>query len=560
MYSTLSEKQKEIVFTNKRKIVVRACPGSGKTYSVAAKLHRELLMWRSKYCGIATLSFTNTAWKEIENKLTGDFKFKGSVEYPHFLGTLDSFINKFIFLQFGHLLMGCSKRPVMVGAPFNNWVGNFFSESFFDKITYNIKGEIDSYVTINVKNWRENKAIVNAKEGLLKVGYANQNDANYFTMKLLEKYPQIARAIATRFPFVIIDEAQDISEIQMKIIDLLIKNGVKKICLVGDPDQSIFEWHNAKPDLFLKKCKEWGGNLIILNENRRSSKKICEFTYKLSSLSNQSRAVCRDVCGFDFKPEVWGYKDDDYSGVIADFLKVCETNGIPVDKKVAVLSRSKGVVCKICGTQDFQDGVSCWGDYHFLKDLCFGKHLYESKEFKKGFNFVEKGLYKLLKNKKNCTEECLNQIILEVGFINWRKRVFKLLSLLPTTNGCVVDWIKSTSIVLCGLGYLSARIAVRPAYVDVKIKDIFVSGAELNNFPYRMGTIHSVKGETFEAVLLILKNKGVGKYYVSLINDNAKIEDEEELRIVYVGITRPRRILVLAVPEVAKDIWSQKLC
>ena len=33
--------------------------------------------------------------------------------------------------------------------------------------------------------------------------------------------------------------------------------------------------------------------------------------------------------------------------------------------------------------------------------------------------------------------------------------------------------------------------------------------------------------------------------------------DSEEIRNVYVGITRPRKILVLAVPSDDKDIWME---
>ncbi len=67
-----------------------------------------------------------------------------------------------------------------------------------------------------------------------------------------------------------------------------------------------------------------------------------------------------------------------------------------------------------------------------------------------------------------------------------------------------------------------------------------------------------MKGETFEAVLVILKNKGIGKYYKTLIKENVGIEDNEELRIVYVGVTRPKKLLVLAVPDNDKQSWETK--
>jgi len=121
VFNTLSEQQKKIVFEKSGKFVVRACPGSGKTYSVAARLAHRIENWKYKRKGIAALSFTNAAWKEIELQLKKSFNLSNKIQYPHFLGTLDSFINQHIFLPFGHLIMECQKRPVLVGEPHGSW-------------------------------------------------------------------------------------------------------------------------------------------------------------------------------------------------------------------------------------------------------------------------------------------------------------------------------------------------------------------------------------------------------------------------------------------------------
>ena len=136
----LSEKQKETILEPTGKFVVRACPGSGKTYSVARRLADKISNWESKYQGIATLSFTNIAWQEIEKQVS-DFGMRTPIDYPHFLGTIDSFVNRFIFLPFGHLVMNCKSRPVLVGEPHGSWSGKNFSEGLFDNISYDINGE-----------------------------------------------------------------------------------------------------------------------------------------------------------------------------------------------------------------------------------------------------------------------------------------------------------------------------------------------------------------------------------------------------------------------------------
>ena len=49
MYDSLTTKQREIVFDKSGKFVVRACPGSGKTYCVSARLARLVNSWDRNY-------------------------------------------------------------------------------------------------------------------------------------------------------------------------------------------------------------------------------------------------------------------------------------------------------------------------------------------------------------------------------------------------------------------------------------------------------------------------------------------------------------------------------
>ena len=82
-------------------IVLLACPGSGKTFVVSQKLMHYIRGWSRPHQGVAVLSFTNIASEEIQ-KQAHEMAFDGfQIDYPHYVGTLDSFINSFIFLRFG---------------------------------------------------------------------------------------------------------------------------------------------------------------------------------------------------------------------------------------------------------------------------------------------------------------------------------------------------------------------------------------------------------------------------------------------------------------------------
>ena len=564
VFESLSNIQKSIVFEKKGKFVVRACPGSGKTYSVAARLARLIGEWDKKQRGIATISFTNAAWQEIKQQLEFHFGVFSGISYPHFLGTIDSFINQNIFLPFGHLVLGCSSRPELVGEPYGPWYGRNWYELHFCNVWVDINGNKNIKDMTSIRNDHNRdkniQKILKAKEYILKEGYSSQHDASYFAMKLLEKYPKIAAALVYRYPTLIIDEAQDTSDIQMRIIDILIENGLKQIMLVGDPDQAIFEWNKAKPELFLQKYEEWCGDSIKLNENRRSSQKICDCTFKLSSLDMTSSAITEEVRDYIFSPMVITYDSNNINATIEYFFSLCRENGIEINRKdVAVIYRSKDIFKLITGIEPINQESWKIGDYH-TKDFAKGKYLFDGREMKKGAQLIEKAYIKMTSGNTVCTPIDIEKRINAVGFSTHRKEVFRVLSLLPKTTCSIGKWVLITNERFVSNG-ITSSLAINDSMRDVAFEQIFRNENEsLQCRDYRLGTVHSVKGETFEAVLLFLKQKGFGPYYKNLIRDGTSVSENEELRIVYVGLTRPRKLLVLAVPDDEnKQAWESKL-
>jgi superfamily I DNA/RNA helicase len=561
LFETLSKIQRQIVFEKKGKFVVRACPGSGKTYSVAARLAHNISNWRLEHQGIATISFTNIAWQTIENQIVKHSDIEAPISHPHFLGTIDSFINRFIFLPFGHLVMKCKSRPVLVGEPHGAWTGRYFSEKFFDSISFSASGEPYAMkIHIMPKNWQSNQSILDAKNRLIKAGYANQEDANYFAMQILEKYPQVSRALALRFPMLIVDEAQDTSEIQMRIINQLIANGLNEVMLVGDPDQAIFEWNNARPHLFIKKTEQWSDNSIILNENRRSSQNICNCTCRLSSLGETSIAIDDDVRDCDCTPIVTIYDPTNMPKLIEDFKSRCAKYEIEmVPENVAIIYRSNSIFDAITGIKAIAANEYPWHDSDpFCKDFAKGKHLFDNGDFKHGFHLVLKAVIKRTNNSQYCSAEDVESFVQKHGFIEVRKYVFQLMSILPKTDRSIGVWVETANEGL-GREHIEIEFKVKVSHGHLLLHDLFGRDKKQTT-EYRLGTIHSVKGETFEAVLVILRTKGLGPSYNTLLKQKVSIQDSEELRIVYVGITRPRKLLMLAVPDLEnKSAWENKL-
>jgi len=581
-------------------VVVKACPGSGKTYSVAARLSRLLFDGEFKRKGIAAISFTNVACEEIEKKLYEDFKILTPLGYPHFLGTIDSFINRYIFLPFGHLIMGCIKRPELVGEPFFPWTVKKFEfdyDQYFDKTTFDINGELiriadpRSFKFIwkykNRDGSRDGnlKRIYGSKMRLFQRGFANQSDSNFIALKIVKKYPLIANNIANQFEYIIIDEAQDTDEIQMRILEILNKNGANNIMLIGDRDQAIFEWNNAKPELFDSKYQQWGK--IKLNENRRSSQNICDFIKHLSSFENMT-SVNPEVSQYPFRPEIKGfdwYKKvrgknewiiseeesiNSFKQILDSFLKLCIDNDIEITKNdVAVLYRGRNN-SKFLGLKvdSYNFEKSPWLDnkYH-VRDIVRGKHLYENGKFKEGYKLLEKSyleaINRLLDKIFFSSSQYVKSQIELKGFKPLRHEVFSFIDILPSTKNIELgEWILSCNNILSQNGY-KIKLDVEISNSKILIDELYGSDLNIKDvLPYFYGTIHSAKGKTFEAVLIIIgKTAGSSKNYSTILStskDLLESKDKEELRILFVGISRPRKILVLATPNEDVAVWKNE--
>ena len=96
----------------------------------------------------------------------------------------------------------------------------------------------------------------------------------YLSALILKKHPYIGKSLAKKFPYIIIDESQDASELQHYIFDLLKDYGVDNIEYVGDLYQSIYEWRNAKPILLYNKIQSGVWNIKHFSENRRSNQRL----------------------------------------------------------------------------------------------------------------------------------------------------------------------------------------------------------------------------------------------------------------------------------------------
>ena len=554
--SALTKEQREVCYRH-GKFVVRACPGSGKTRTVGTRLAWRMANWTSRRSGIAALSFTNVAWGEVGEELLR-LGMSARPAWPHFLGTLDSFVNQFVFLPFGHVVMGCSRRPEIVHDNNRAWVDEHMRVhrlwQCYRKGCKPVDFQFAADGSVQYKGpWnqpgppkcqrdrcRELKAV------MVKSGYALHADAMYWGMKILED-AAIRRVIAARFPEIVIDEAQDTSETQTRIVELLADAG-SDVVLVGDPDQSIFEFNGARPSLFLAFEKRWGH--LPLSANFRSSQHICNATHRFSQLSSPSLAAGPDK-DHPLRPWVVEYEAGQ-EGALLPYLSNILVQQSLCPQGAAVLARRHELVRQVWGDQqtDWPKGIGI-----LSRAFARAGTYRDNGMVREAHEAIMWALLRLCFNKASYGAR--NEAVEHIGVRAWRRCSWRLLQDLPASSTPLANWGPTVrQVVERFLADVQWGCQADIARTFAKSNDPN-AGRPVSSF-VRLAlpiqgiackVIHQAKGETYDAVMVVCgaasrKRRGDLEQWLS-----PNQGEEDERRTGYVAMTRPRKILVLAVPR-----------
>lgn len=570
-------KQKTIIDSiaceHEGRFIIKACPGSGKTFTTAHLILKELEKWKNKSRGIAVLSFTNKAGDEVEEKISQIKGQRPRISHPHFIGTFDTFFNNQVLFPFAKGALHLPREPEIVGEPHAAWRGYQFrpnSGKPFEALHYTID---DGFSPLDARSVERNSRWLEQNIGTIHLlkreinaqGYITQSDAVYFVRKILHENKYLARLLATRYPYIIIDEVQDSNAISMDIVDLLLESGVKKIVLIGDPNQAIYEWNDANPNAFLEKWSAWP-NKFDLDDSHRSSDVICDFVSSFSHGDIFHSSPGNSVKDFGVRPIVKscdiGNVDNRPSNVLQsiqavkeDFLNLCAQNNITASMKtVAIVCRSKDDLALIRSGNDQAEAHANWSkcSKKQTNELCRAKYYYETGDFPRALrHWLNIQIYNSPEY-ETLNKESIRRYKIENG------GVAKLM------GSCVKEFDKYTSILTGDLAsWIELNYPTENKYSHLsgvfphEVFEKTEADTPISGVP-SYSTIHGIKGATFDAVLVFLKSKG-GRgsiNYNTYIKDTSKqLKDSEDMRVAYVAISRPRKILMVAVPERYMNDW-----
>lgn len=91
-----------------------------------------------------------------------------------------------------------------------------------------------------------------------------------------DDYERVQSHIKNNIRFVVVDEYQDVNPLQERLVQGLVRYGAN-ICVVGDDDQTIYQWRGSQVANIVSFAKRYSGvKKIVLDENFRSSRGIVE--------------------------------------------------------------------------------------------------------------------------------------------------------------------------------------------------------------------------------------------------------------------------------------------
>ncbi len=107
------------------------------------------------------------------------------------------------------------------------------------------------------------------------------DDIILHTVFIFQKFPEVLAKYQDRFQHILVDEYQDTNHAQYRLIQLLAKDG-HNLCIVGDPDQSIYRWRGADIRNILRFEEDYAGvKTVRLEQNYRSTQNILSAANKV---------------------------------------------------------------------------------------------------------------------------------------------------------------------------------------------------------------------------------------------------------------------------------------
>ncbi|MCI8415213.1 MAG: UvrD-helicase domain-containing protein [Ruminiclostridium sp.] len=577
---------------------VSACPGSGKTTVLLAKL--KLLADRMPLkngAGICVLSHTNIAVNEIKSKLIG--YANKLMSYPNYIGTIQSFVDQFVTMPYLRQTVGQSvqlldDRTYAQHMLYRmNTSGKVYStlaylvKSNYDNLKKMYADQIELVAALHLRDdgalciGSQAKPLAGAetpsvqqfnalKDDLLKnEGIIRYRDAFQYADNAIEEFSsQYTVLFSQRFQYVYVDEYQDCSEIQRKILHKLFDPTICAVTHIGDPDQAIY---NSDKEKTIDWCPSEGFLPIV---------STCRYNQEIANILSplrMSKLAIKSVLGEGgLKPILIIYNMKTIGLVLPKFISILEKYDLHdadgIYKAIGAVKKENLSGIKISSYWSGFDGVKQHSEYKYwgiVDEIC--TQLRQGKLYR-----VESLICKLIcrlfhyagvnnaKTGKEHTPSSLRITLKERFNDIYTEHILGLTQLADYSRTPVsqaihtmIDTLLITTLPpgqsIFDLVPLHFMEEPRELQKDRNDRNVFIDPIRGRHIQF--DTVHGVKGETHDATLYLETEKSRGSdigrilcYYGAGQPETSSLYDYSR-KIAYVGMSRPRKLLCVAIQE-----------
>lgn len=564
----LTNEQREAV-VHPGNLTLTACPGSGKTRVILAKLLNLAEQVIDTPRSIACITYTNAAVDEIEHRLNryGDHRIRDRSE----VATIHSFCLRFILRPYVWLVpdvpphfsiltqqMGAFERIVeAVEDEFNREI----VRSTFDdygSLRTTIEGEpagngIESGVVTDASARRYWEICRNR-------GYIDFSMILYYSLLILRDNPFVGAGLASKFQWLLIDEFQDTTDVQIEILRHFARHNRSGFFLVGDENQSIQGFAGARPDLALAFSGEVHARQnISLTGNFRSSSGIVALAERSITREPAMNAI-GEASDFPVEPE-YIHSPTALEAITDHFLPLLAEHNIDLGKAAILAPWWQHLIPVARTLRGFDVPVFGPGARPYKRSRLFAVLAEQlgacaGTDHFLGVPGVERAIFHLISEATGSTR-------FDIFTYEGRRTVMLLIyeaRRLSLLNIGGEGWLRamatSSTQILVNEGWLPHQaIALLTNSVDDMVGDMERQGVDVANLQVndlglfadpdsalKLLTLHRAKGREFDAVALIHMNEGQMPHFTA----RQAHEIEEGRRLFYVGVTRAKKILMVA--------------
>ena len=571
---------------------IQACPGSGKTTTLLAKLAiiaKKMPLNDNK--GICVLTHTNVAIDEIKNKLGSDSDIL--FNYPNYIGTIQSFVDKFLATPASIKYYGIRPSKIdheahdfEMAAKFTQikrdrevygWLKStasrkgitpyeLFLNIRIDFVNGKIKDNINATRALLANSTNEKYVkLFSTKEYLFQNGILHYDDAYSLAFKYLNDFGEIlGDTFSERFAFVFIDEMQDTDSHQNEIINGIFNESKVVVQKFGDVNQSIY-------DSSVKTETVWNvsDDCLNINGSKRFSNRIADI---VKTFCVHEQNVSGNSSIEDIQPTILQFDDDTIEYVLPTFAeiiiehnlsdkinkfkavgwvgakkenKITLTSYFPNFQKKSQFKRLNFNYLGECLQKGDVENVNYYRKM-IINALLKVLRLLNIKDELNSLYFTERSLIKHL----STTNDSIFYDCFNLKMSDWCSKINNGDNILDEIR----DFIKNDFCQFFNITDLENIVDFLNNYSDI-VSSEQAEFQGTNTYKHESGidievaTIHSVKGETHTATLY-LETFYYGCDIEQIISNLPKNADGarhiQRLKMAYVGMTRPKHLLCVA--------------